>query len=321
VIVSASRRTDIPAFYSEWLLNRLRAGFVLVQNPRNPGRYSRIALGPEIVDCIVFWTKNPAPMLGKLDLIREMGYPFYFQFTLTPYGQAIEGGLPPKAEILETFKKLSAMIGPERVVWRYDPVILGGALDVAYHRDRFGRLAAALDGYANRCVFSFVDFYPGGCSRALKKMAGREAGSEDIYRVAECFSEIAGKHRMRLSACSEPAQLSRYGISRASCIDKGMIEALVGCTIRAKKDRGQRPACGCVESIDIGAYGTCAHGCIYCYASYGPNAAKSVGHCHDPCSPALTGAPDRAAVISNRMVRSLKETQTVLDEKAGFMRI
>ena len=156
MIISASRRTDIPAFYSEWLLNRLKEGYALVANPRNALRFSRVSLNPQTVDCLVFWTKNPAPMLPKLDEITAMGYPFYFQFTLTPYGQDIEQNLPDKKTLLQTFQALSRLLGAKRVIWRYDPVILTAQMNIEYHLQCFETFASALEGYTHRCIFSFL---------------------------------------------------------------------------------------------------------------------------------------------------------------------
>lgn len=308
MIISASRRTDIPAFYSQWLLNRLHEGYAMVRHPRNPHRYSRVPLHPDTVDCIVFWTKNPEPMLDKLDTIEKMGYRFYFQFTLTPYDRDIENGLPPKPDLIETFKKLGNRIGAHRVVWRYDPVIISDALDIAYHLNCFEKMAGMLEGYTNRCVFSFVDFYS-KIRTALKRVAEEEVKEADMRRIAEGFSEIAIRHHLLLSTCSEVFDLSRYGISHASCIDKKMIEEILGCSISAKKDINQRPACGCIESIDIGTYDCCLNGCIYCYAASGGETVMKNAACHNPDSPALIGKPGDMDVISERKVKSLKDMQ------------
>ena len=158
MIVSASRRTDIPAFYSRWFFNRLREGYVLVRNPAAPRRISRISLGPEDVDGIVFWTKNPAPMLDKLDLLRE--YAYYFQFTLTPYGREVESGLPSKNQvILPAFQRLADKVGPERVIWRYDPIFLSRTYTLDHHLRTFEKMARRLAPFTNKCIISFLDYY------------------------------------------------------------------------------------------------------------------------------------------------------------------
>ncbi len=311
MIISASRRTDIPAFYSDWLLNRLRDGSVLVPHPRIIGRYSHVHLNPEVVDCIVFWTKNPGPMLNKLDIIGRMGYPFYFQYTLTPYDGQIERNLPPKPELVDVFKRLSQKLGPNRVVWRYDPVITSNSLDIQYHLDSFEKMASMLEGCTNHCIFSFVDLYQRVRPR-LMPITDQEVSEADMHLIAEGFSKIARDHQMRLSTCSESIDLSLYGITHASCIDKKLIEEIIGSPIKVKKDAGQRPGCGCVESIDIGTYGSCSNECVYCYGFSGSKTAQKNIACHDPASPLLIGQPDKAAIISEREVKSLKDMQTTL---------
>lgn len=288
MILSASRRTDIPAFYSEWLLNCLRGGYVLVPNPRRPSRYSRMELNPQVVDCIVFWTKNPAPMLPRLHEIAALGYPFYFQFTLTPYGRDMERNLPPKDVLIQTFQKLSNMLEPNRVVWRYDPVIVTEKMDISYHLYHFEQMAAALEGYTHRCNFSFLDLYP-KVRRSLQDTIAKEIQEQDMYRIAEGFSSTAQKHRMRLFTCCEPVDLSQYGIMHASCINREMIEEILGCKIDVKKDPNQRPGCSCVESVEIGTYDCCPNGCRYCYATFSPDdIKKNIAH-HDPKSPVMLG--------------------------------
>jgi len=314
VIISASRRTDIPAFYSEWLLNRLREGYVLVPNPRCPSRYSRVELSPQVVDCLVFWTKNPSPMLPRLAEITALGYPFYFQFTLTPYERDMEQNLPPKEILLKTFQKLSTMLGSERVVWRYDPVILNADLDIEYHLGQFERMAAALEGYTHRCIFSFLDLYPKvrrAMSLALAQ-EGKEADETAMERIAQGFSAIARRHRLGLFTCCESVDLSPYGIRPASCIDQGMIEEILQCKIFAKKDPNQRPSCGCIESVEIGTYDSCPHGCIYCYGTSSPQTVRNTMASHDPKSPILIGSLTNNAIITERKMCSRKDSQLTL---------
>lgn len=308
MIVSASRRTDIPAFYSEWLMNRLREGYALVQNPGNPHRFSRVRLDPQAVDCIVFWTKDPAPILPKLGEISAMGYPFYFQFTLTPYGRDLEPNLPPKADLMRTFQRLGEALGPERVVWRYDPVVFTDRMDIAYHLRCFEKMAALLEGSTRRCIFSFLDLYP-GVRRALRGIPVREIREEDMRRIAEGFSETARKHRLRLFTCCEPADLGRYGAAYASCIDASMIEDILGCPVRFKRDAGQRPGCGCMQSVDIGAYDCCPHGCRYCYAASSPGAVRKNAAAHDPKSPLLFGTLPEDAAVAERNAATVKDMQ------------
>lgn len=310
MILSASRRTDLPAFYSDWFLHRLEEGCVLVRNPVNPRQVSRIALSPETVDCIVFWTKNPAPIMGKLDTIRKMGYEFYFQFTLNPYGREIERYLPEKRFLAETFRRLSREIGRERIVWRYDPVILTGKLTPEWHCRAFRRLCDQIGDSTEECIFSFVDRYRKNGRRASGLT--REITPEEMEEVAAGFAETALRHGITLKTCSEAIDLSRYGIGRAHCIDQVRIERLAGCPIRGTKDRSQRPGCGCIQSVDLGAYDTCRNGCLYCYACAGDGAVRTGSGKHDPLSPLLTGSLRRSDRVTERKTASLKEEQLTL---------
>lgn len=308
MILSASRRTDIPSCYGEWFMNRLREGYVLIPNAYNARRLSRLRLSPETVDCIVFWSKNPAPMLPLLDEITELGYPFYFQFTLTPYGTAWEPGLPEVSRRLDTLLELSRRLGRERVVWRYDPIIVEKRFPPAYHAEQFDAMCRRLEGAVDTCVISFADRY--AHNRALiPAMSG-----EDMRSVARFCSAIAVRHGIRLTACCEDAWLVEYGIEKSACIDKKRVEAILGCPTGGRKDAGQRPGCGCMESVDIGMYGTCPNGCRYCYATKSPAAARRSLERHDPASPLLSGWPDGEEIITERKAASCRISQISLLE-------
>ena len=198
MILSESRRTDIPCWYSEWFVNRLRAGSVLVRNPMNASQISRIPLNPDVVECIVFWTKDAGPMMGRLAEIEKMGYPYCFQYTITPYGKELEGGLRAKEGILENFLKLSERIGPGRMVWRYDPILMTGEWTLGRHEEAFSRMCGMLAGHADRVVVSFVDLYA-----KLKGTEVKEIGEEQVRRLAQMIGRIAGAHGMRIQTCCE----------------------------------------------------------------------------------------------------------------------
>lgn len=278
MILSASRRTDLPAFYGEWTENRLREGRVLVPNPFRPSQVRDLRFSPETVDCIVFWTKNAGPMLPRLPRIREMGYSFYFQYTLTPYGPELEPGLANKRQVLADMRRLGEMLGPEGLVWRYDPILTGFGWTAERHLEAFGRLCRALGGAAGRCVVSFLDIYR-GMERAFSPVPPEEA-----ERLARGLGQIAAEYRLPLFACSEEGDFSRFGIGRSACIDPTLVSAAAGRTVSVPRDRNQRPGCGCAASVDIGMYGSCRHGCRYCYAS-GGRRLKSARH--NPASPLL----------------------------------
>ena len=306
MILSASRRTDIPAYYSEWFVNRLKEKCVLIPNPHNPNKLSRVELSPDNVDCIAFWTKNPAPILDKLDMINKMGYSFYFQFTLTPYDQSVERRLPPKSELLQMFRRLSSQIGSKRVIWRYDPILITENFSVNWHLERFRKLCGELHDVTSRCVFSFIDNY----EHLENKF--REMTQDEILTIAEGFSKIAADYHLPLFTCAEKIDLSCFQIGHSACIDQKVIEQIIGCPIRAKKDTGQRPACGCIESVDIGVYDTCQNGCTYCYATTSERTAQRRAQAHNPMSPMLTGIPRGDELITDRKVLSQKITQLSL---------
>lgn len=307
MILSASRRTDIPNYYSEWFFNRLKEGFVYVRNPMNAHQISEIDLSPNVIDCIVFWTKNPEPMLDKLDELRD--YNYYFQFTLTGYGKDMECNVPHKKEaMIPIFQRLSRKIGSERIVWRYDPIIFTEKYTPEYHIQAFEQIAGALNGYTDQCVISFVDYY-GKNKKNMDALRTQELDADRLLYFAGSLSKIATENGMEMGSCAEKIDLQSCGIKHNSCIDKNRIEKIIGCKIKAGKDKNQRPECGCVESVEIGTYNTCKNGCKYCYANYSQESVME--HCrkYDPLSPLLCGEVMEGDKISQRKVRSIKERQ------------
>lgn len=310
MILSVSRRTDIPAFFSEWFLNRIREGFVMVRNPMNYNQVSKIRLSPEVVDCIVFWSKNPAPLMPFLDEINKT-YPFYFQYTINGYGRGLEPNLPSIKERIRTFLDISEKFGKDSVVWRYDPIIQTDRYTLGWHIKTFSCIAEQLKGYTDTCVFSFVDLYD-KVKNNMKQIAVFPLSETGTETISEAFSKVALTNGMKLNTCSEAVDLSRYDIGRSCCIDKSRIEELIGCEIKAKKDNNQRPECGCIESVDIGQYNTCLHGCKYCYANYSRASVETAFEKHDPSSPLLVGDISQNDKITERKVKSVKESQISL---------
>lgn len=310
MILSVSRRTDVPNYFSEWFYNRIDEGFLLVRNPINLRQISRIELSPDVVDCIVFWTKNPKNMLYKLNKLDA--YNYYFQFTLTGYGKDVEPNIPDKiSEVIPTFKELSRRIGRERVVWRYDPILLNDKYTVDYHVRAFGRIAEQLDGSTDRAVISFVDLY----AKTVRNMKGlnvKRETADDVRALAANLAQIAAKHGITLETCSELFDFGEFGIAHGSCIDKRLIEKIIGCEIKCDKDKNQRNECGCVESIDVGAYNTCANGCKYCYANFNETAVKRSLANYDVHSPILCDRVGPDDKITDRQMKSLKCRQMKL---------
>ena len=309
MIISASRRTDIPAYYSEWLINRINERYVCVRNPMNTHQISKINLDPEVIDCIVFWSKNPKPMLDKLHYFSE--YAYYFQFTLNPYDQDVEANLPPKNEILETFRKLSDKIGPQRVVWRYDPVLLNNKYTVAYHIDKFNEFACLLKGYTEKVIFSFIDFYK-KIAENIKSTGINKIPLEEKNILAENFSRTAAENNFFIETCAEDIDLSRFKIEHARCIDDRLISKITGHNLFVEKDKNQRLECGCVRSVDIGEYNSCSNGCVYCYANYSNSSVENNCKKHNPLSPLQIGEINSTDVVCERKVSSNKKLQKEL---------
>ncbi len=287
MILSASRRTDIPAYYADWFFHRLAEGWLLVRNPMNPAAVKRVSLLRQDVDGIVFWSKNPAPMLPRLNLLD--GYRYYFQFTLTPYGPGIEPGLPAKAEVMDTFRRLSDIIGPERVIWRYDPILFNPDYTPERHVREFADMARALGGHTRRCTISFIDSYKN--TRANSESLRLIDPGDDARRwLARAFAGAAAENGIGVSACAEEIDFSGCGVGRARCVDAELFNALWGLGLSRRKAAGQRKHCGCAQSVDIGAYNTCPGGCLYCYANYSPGMIARNRSAHDSAGPALLPA-------------------------------
>lgn len=286
MIISASRRTDIPAFYGDWFLKRIQEGFALVRNPMNPRQVRRISLKRGDVDCIVFWTKNPANMLPRLDLLEN--YPYYFQFTLNPYDQELEPGVPPKPEVIDTFKRLSDKLGQDRVIWRYDPILVNERMDLSWHGQSFAMLAGKLHDYAAGCVISFVDYYK-KLDKSFKAKDIAELDRKKMRELAVRLSAIAKEYGLKLETCAEEIDLSDMGIGHGRCIDPELIGNITGVQIKDEKDQNQRKPCGCIPSVDVGAYNTCGHGCLYCYANHSADSVKRNTACYNVNSPVLCG--------------------------------
>lgn len=304
MILSASRRTDIPCYYSEWFFNRIKEGFVCVRNPVNPVQVSSISLSPEVIDCIVFWTKNPQPMLGRLEELA--GYDYYFQFTLTGYGKDVEKNIPHKKDtMIPVFQQLSEKIGKERVIWRYDPFLFTPKYTPEYHLRAFSQIAQALCGYTERCVISFVDTYVKN-KKELQKLGVYELLEAELRAFVRELSRIAGENGLNLKSCAERIDLEDSGVCHGNCIDKELVERITGCQLKGSRDKNQRPECGCMESVEIGTYNTCLNGCVYCYANH--SAGSTAANCqkYDPMSPILCGTVREEDKVTVRAVKSLK---------------
>lgn len=284
MIISTGMRTDIPAFYSKWFMNRLREGFVCVRNPYRQEQVTKYSLSPKVVDCITFCTKNPQPMLPHIAELKDYGQ-FWF-VTITPYGKDIEPNVPPVSEVVGSFKKLSAAVGSNAVSWRYDPIFLGRGYDTNKHVREFEKIAKELKGFTNSCVISFLDKY--------KKV---ERNAPDIYppdieaQKALCGAlvKIGNENGIKIKSCCENACLKECGADAAGCQTKATIENAIGKSLRVPKRKNQRGSCDCLLGSDIGAYDSCGHLCKYCYANANKEFVLKNMKLHDPDSPFLIG--------------------------------
>jgi hypothetical protein len=280
VIVSASRRTDIPAFYAEWFVRRLRAGYVRWVNPFS-GQAQYVSFAK--TRAVVFWSKNPQPLLPHLAELDRRGIGYYVQFTLNDYeAERLEPGLPPLATRLATFRELSRTLGTAKVLWRFDPLLLADGLDVAGLVERVAGIGGALHPYTEKLVIAFADIerYAKVRSRLRRFGAGcRELSSEEMRAFAEQLADAARGWGLQIATCAEAIDLSKFGIGHNQCIDDSLLERLFPQDAEMMaflgpkedrhriKDKGQRTECGCIVSKDIGSYDTCPHGCRYCYAN------------------------------------------------------
>ena len=310
MIISASRRTDIPTYYSEWFLNRVKESYVCVRNPMNIHQISRIDLSPDVVDGIVFWTKNPIPMIDRLSELEN--YVYYFQFTLNAYGKDIEPNVPSKNDfIIPAFQKLSSLIGKERVVWRYDPIFVNDYYTIAYHKKYFKALCAKLSKFTEKCTVSFIDLYK-NTARNIKRFNIQTLSNDDVLELMSYFIAVAKNEGIYIDTCAEEYDLSSLGITHACCIDKHRLERLGNYTLKIGKDKNQRGVCGCIESIDIGMYNTCKNGCAYCYANFNPTIAATNHSAHISTSPFICGNIEEDDKVNIRKVQSNIKSQLTL---------
>lgn len=310
MIISASRRTDIPTYYADWLFNRLKEEYVLVRNPMNIHQIGKISLAPEVVDGIVFWTKNPIPMLDRLSELDK--YNYYFQFTLNAYGKDVEPNIPSKNDvIIPAFQQLSKIIGRERIIWRYDPIFFNEYYTMEYHCKYFRMLAERLGPYTEKCTVSFLDLYR-NTARNTKPLNIQPETREQQIEIMQRFLKIADEYGLYIDTCAEEIDLEKFGIAHAHCIDKKRFEQIGKYKLSVEKDPNQRPECGCIASIDIGTYNTCKNGCLYCYANYSHNTVVKNAQLHNPLSPLLFGEVGPDDTIKERKVKSCKDCQFTL---------
>jgi hypothetical protein len=266
----------------------------------SPKQVSRVKLTPDVVDCIVFWTKNPEPMKNKLDLLKD--YNYYFQLTITPYSYKLEKNVPDMIYTVCAAHELATKIGSDKIIWRYDPILLTSVYTVKEHIFEFELLAKSMAGATQKCVISFYDEY--------KKIQDVVPPTlNQIEMLCGAFAKIAETYEIEFETCSETMDLSRFGIKHGKCIDNELISKVIGQPLTLNKDKGQRQECGCVTSVDIGAYSSCKHGCVYCYAQRADLQLQK----HQWNSTMLLGCLQDSDKLTERKMISYKKPTTEMD--------
>lgn len=293
MILNVSGRTDIVAFYSDWFMNRYNEGFVDVRNPFNPSLVSRIYFSD--VDLIFFCTKNPIPIIDKLNKIKK---PILFHVTITPYKNDIELNIPNKKDIILSIKKLSNIIGKENLTIRYDPVFISDKYNLDYHIKAFERLCTLLEGYTNKILISFLDEYK-NVIKNKNILKYKKLTIDDYKKIGQSFSKSARDHNMEVFTCFEDHNLIEYGFIKGECLSHELAYQITGKKYKNWTARKGKK-CNCVEMVDIGSYNTCKHLCKYCYANYDEDAVYKNFAMHDKNSSILLGNIKKDDIIKQR---------------------
>lgn len=304
MIINTGMRTDIPAFYSRWLINRIREGYVYTRNPYHPMQVTKYSLSPDVVDIMAFCTKNPAPMLPFLEDLAAYGQ--YWFVTITPYGRDIEPNVPSKEQVMEDFIKLSKIVGKDSMGWRYDPILITDTYTVERHIADFEKMARTLAGYTNTCVISFIDLY-----QKVKRNfpEAREVSRQDRILIGKEFIRIAKQYDMVIRPCAEGNELEQFGAECSGCMTLHTFEHAIHGKLDAPTLKSQRSECACMLGKDIGQYDTCAHLCRYCYANVNNEAVKQNRRRHDPDSPFLVGNLEKGDIIHEAKQVSWRNNQ------------
>lgn len=285
MIINTGSRTDIPAYYSEWFYNRIQEGYVCVRNPYYPSQVQRFRLSPEVVDCLVFCTKNPAPMLPRLNELAQ--YRQFWGVTITPYGREIEPNVPDKEEVMDSLIELSKTVGIQAVSWRYDPIFISEKYSVEFHVQTFEYMAQKLCGFVDNCVISFIDLYEK--TKRNFPMVQVVCRADREY-LAQEFVRIGKKYGITIRSCCEGTELHRFGVDVSGCMTQSVIERAIGGSLQVPKSKKSvREGCECLLGNDIGMYNTCGHACVYCYANYDNETVRNNRRLHQPDSPFLIG--------------------------------
>lgn len=306
MIINTGNRTDIPSFYSQWFYKRIEEKMVMVRNPYVPNQIRKYSLEPSLIDCLCFCTKDPQPMLNRWQEIAEI--PQFWFVTITPYGRDIEPYVRHKQEILQSFRELSKRVGSHCVGWRYDPIFINDKYTVEYHLRAFETMAKTLQGSTHQCVISFIDLY----KKTIKNFPQvTEVSKADQFFLAERLVEIGKKFDIEIYTCLEDPAFARFGVNTTGCMSRLVLERAIEKSLKPEQSNA-RQGCACLLGNDIGAYNTCLHGCLYCYANYDRKLVEQNAKRHDPDSPLLVGHVHKEDTIIEVQPKSMADVQVRL---------
>lgn len=300
MILNTGLRTDIPGFFSEWFYNRIDEGFVYVRNPYAKNQIYSYRLDPELIDCIIFCTKNPKPMFENLEKIDKFNQ--YWHITITPYEKEIEPNVPPINDVLESFKYLSKKLGKENVTLRYDPIFINEKYTLEKHIESFEYIINSLSGYTTEAIISFIDLYE---KTKRNFPQAREVTKDERLKIGKEFARIGNENNIRIKTCVEGTELDKFGIDSSGCMTKEVIERAINKNLNIPKQKARNGECYCLLNNDIGEYNTCDHGCLYCYANSNKRLVKRNLKLHDPKSPILIGEIKEDDIIKEMNQKSL----------------
>ena len=301
MILNTGSRTDTVQYYTEWLLKRFDEGFVYSRNPLFPNKVIRYELNPEVVDCVIFCSKNYAPILPYIRRITDK-FNTYFHYTITAYGRDIEPNVPSIDESIKTLIKLSEIVGSQRIAWRYDPILLTEKYTLQRHIDTFDYMAKNIAPHIDRCIFSFVEMYKKLKVNMPEIILLTEGDKQEI---AKNIGAIAQKYNMIIQTCATEGDYEQYGILKSGCLTSEILGRANNIKFKKVKHTGNRKGCGCMDSRNIGDYDTCPNGCKYCYANQTPHIAKINYAKHNPNSPLILGDLQKTDEITDGCVKSL----------------
>lgn len=278
MIINTGSRTDTVQYYTEWLLKRFEEGFVYSRNPMFPNKVTKYELNPEILDCVIFCSKNYEPILPYIESITNR-FNTYFHYTITAYGKDIEPKVPSIDKSIETLIKLSEIVGKQRIAWRYDPILLTEKYTKEVHYNTFDYMAEKISPHIDRCIFSFVEMY-----KKLKVNMPEIIllNENDKNEIAKNIGGISKKYNMIIQTCATNGNYEQFNIKPSGCMTSEILGTANNITFKKIKHSGNRQSCNCMENRNIGDYDTCPNGCKYCYANQDPKIALENFKKHKP---------------------------------------